>query len=196
MNWYHKMKSRNSHKFTSSLKFSEDIYFFKTHYSILLSGIPREIEEVKTFISHSLNSLIFFQKAWHKVDVILNRQWQQWASVVPQRCILLSNVRLCSLVYPGIPFYKITKKTESICGKSNVLWSETSTSAKQVIFFYNFNFYRPQTKLQEGNVFRSVCHSVHRGGMHGWGGACVTRGVCREVIKRMRCVYPNKTSLI
>ena len=56
------MKSRNSHKFTSSLKFSEDIYFFKTHYSILLSGIPREIEEVKTFISHSLNSLIFFRK--------------------------------------------------------------------------------------------------------------------------------------
>ena len=24
-------------------------------------------------------------------------------------------------------------------------------------------FYRPQTKLREGNVFTSVCHSVHRG---------------------------------
>ena len=55
--------------------------------------------------------------------------------------------------------------------------------------------YRPQTKLRKGNVFRSVCHSVHwgggacmageggawMGGMHGWGhvwlGACMA-GEC------------------
>ena len=33
------------------------------------------------------------------------------------------------------------------------------------------NFYRPQTKFGgQGNIFGSVCHSVHRGG-----GACLTR---------------------
>ena len=28
------------------------------------------------------------------------------------------------------------------------------------------NFYRPQTKFGKGNVFTSVCHSVHRGRIH------------------------------
>ena len=52
-------------------------------------------------------------------------------------------------------------------------------------------FYRPQTKLREGNVFTLVCDSVHRGmcmagghmcqgGIHGkghvWQGACMARG--------------------
>ena len=29
-----------------------------------------------------------------------------------------------------------------------------------------FNHYRPQTKLQKGNVFTPVCDSVHGGGVH------------------------------
>ena len=36
---------------------------------------------------------------------------------------------------------------------------------------YRLIYYRPLTKLQEGNVFTLVCHSVHRGG------ACM-RGRC------------------
>ena len=36
------------------------------------------------------------------------------------------------------------------------------------------NFYRPQRKFRQGNIFRSVCHSVHR-----WrGGGLPTREVC------------------
>ena len=47
---------------------------------------------------------------------------------------------------------------------------------------FQFCNYHPQMKLWEGNVFRSVCHSVHMageggGGMFGWGkGACVSGG--------------------
>ena len=33
-------------------------------------------------------------------------------------------------------------------------------------------YYRPQTKLREGNVFTPVCDSVHRGGVSVWGGLC------------------------
>ena len=46
----------------------------------------------------------------------------------------------------------------------------------------NINYYRPQTKLREGNVFTPVCHSV-QGGVYPsmqwakWG--CVT-GVCNQ----------------
>ena len=34
------------------------------------------------------------------------------------------------------------------------------------------NFYRPQTKFGQGNIFRSVCHSVH------WGEGSAYRSVC------------------
>ena len=34
----------------------------------------------------------------------------------------------------------------------------------------NFCFYRPQTKLREGNVFTPVCYSAHKGGV--WIGGC------------------------
>ena len=43
------------------------------------------------------------------------------------------------------------------------------------------NFYRPQTKLREGNVFTPVCDSVHSGGEGaglGEGGVCMVKGVC------------------
>ena len=36
------------------------------------------------------------------------------------------------------------------------------------------DFYRPQTKLREGNVFTHVCDSVHKGG----GGISVRVGLC------------------
>ena len=38
----------------------------------------------------------------------------------------------------------------------------------------------PANEVCEGYVFTGVCHSVHRGGMHGCsGGACVVaRGAC------------------
>ena len=52
------------------------------------------------------------------------------------------------------------------------------------------HFYRPQTKLREGNVFTGVCDSVHRGkvmflqvsdSVHrvggAWSGGCLLRGV-------------------
>ena len=46
-------------------------------------------------------------------------------------------------------------------------------------------FYRPQTKLRQGNIFTPVCHSVHGGGgggsypnMHCSGGVPAPRGVC------------------
>ena len=47
------------------------------------------------------------------------------------------------------------------------------------------NYYRPQTKLREGNVFTGVCDSVHgmgvpscsQGGVCSWGGAW-SQGVC------------------
>ena len=40
-------------------------------------------------------------------------------------------------------------------------------------------FYRPQTKLREGNVFTGVCDSVH-GGVPGPGGAWSRGGVCSQ----------------
>ena len=44
------------------------------------------------------------------------------------------------------------------------------------------NFYRPQTKLQRGNVFTPVCHSVCRGACvagGAWQGACMTGSMHR-----------------
>ena len=39
------------------------------------------------------------------------------------------------------------------------------------------NDYRPQTKLREGNVFKPVCHSVHRGRVSACGfGGCLPLG--------------------
>ena len=38
-------------------------------------------------------------------------------------------------------------------------------------------FYRPQTKLREGNVFTGVCDSVHRGSVWSQGGAWSGGGV-------------------
>ena len=104
------------------------------------------------------------------MDVILNRQWQQWTSVLQQRCILLSNVHLCSLVYPWIPFYKITKKNKSICGKSSVLWSETSTSATQVIF-------TARKRSLRRLCFYTCLSFCSRVGGCAWQGACVAGGV-------------------
>ena len=52
---------------------------------------------------------------------------------------------------------------------------------------YQFtHFYRPQTKLREGNVFTPVCLSLCSGGRvaggHARYGACVAEGMCcREV---------------
>ena len=48
-------------------------------------------------------------------------------------------------------------------------------------------YYRPQTKLWEGNVFTGVCDSVHRGGAWSWGevwsreGGLVPGGLVRQV---------------
>ena len=50
------------------------------------------------------------------------------------------------------------------------------------------NFYRPKRSFGQGNIFRSVCHSVHRGGVcskfWGWGvgGVCskFSGGVCSK----------------
>ena len=39
-------------------------------------------------------------------------------------------------------------------------------------------FYRPQTKLREGNVFTLVCDSVHRGGVSVYGRFLSGEGVC------------------
>ena len=60
-------------------------------------------------------------------------------------------------------------------------------SAVRLIVFGE-HFYRPQTKLREGDVFTPVCDSAYRGeGMHGkgggtcmakGGGVCVVKGVC------------------
>ena len=36
--------------------------------------------------------------------------------------------------------------------------------------------YRPPSKLQEGNVFTPVCHSIYRGG-HVWLKACLVGGM-------------------
>ena len=41
----------------------------------------------------------------------------------------------------------------------------------RMVDFHNsrsFRFYRPPTNLREGNVFRSVFHSVHREGSWSW----------------------------
>ena len=43
------------------------------------------------------------------------------------------------------------------------------------------NFYRPPTKLWEGNVFTGVCHSVHGGG--GGGRYHMHHGICHMVDK-------------
>ena len=54
---------------------------------------------------------------------------------------------------------------------------------------------RLQTKLQKGNVFTPVCHSVHRGVMHGRGRAwqreaCVAGGACMaEDVHDRGCVW-------
>ena len=41
-----------------------------------------------------------------------------------------------------------------------------------------FDIYRPQTKLREGNVFKPVYDSVHRGVGHVWQGNAWQGGVC------------------
>ena len=61
--------------------------------------------------------------------------------------------------------------------------------ADQALQMVNFSdFYRPQTKLRESNVFTPLCDSVHvcmTGGMHGRERMCVCVG---EVHGRRSCV--------
>ena len=46
--------------------------------------------------------------------------------------------------------------------RSNVTRSDSSLETLQNEFSDN-NFYRPKQSFGQGNIFRSVCHSVHRG---------------------------------
>ena len=52
----------------------------------------------------------------------------------------------------------------------NVMTSENhwagscSNTVQEFLFWKERPSYRPPTKLWKGNIFRSVCHSVHGGG--------------------------------
>ena len=52
-----------------------------------------------------------------------------------------------------------------------------------------FYWYRPQTKLREGNVFTPVCDSVHKEGLWPWGGTC--QGAPRTVTSGRYASYWN-----
>ena len=46
---------------------------------------------------------------------------------------------------------------------------------RQIVFFA---CYRPKRSFGQGNIFTSVCHSVHRGGLSGPGGGLSGPGGC------------------
>ena len=81
-----------------------------------------------------------------------------------------------------------TKKID-VCRRTNsrkcaipesVIFNRFDRKSRFRLIVFGEHFYRPQTKLREGDVFTPVCDSAYMGeGMHGEGGTCMVRGCVR-----------------
>ena len=117
----------------------QKIFLRNFHFCVFLSGLNQEI-----CLINRIRELVY--SCFWPVVIQLN----------------LRPIILVLLHCPPAPKFCLLNSLISICIFYLSHWNDLPILIVHIFQFMSY-YYSPQTKLQEGNVFTGVCHSVHRG---------------------------------